>query len=295
MTTFLVTGGSGFLGAEVCRQLEKMGGKVLDLSINCLHSKTHESYDIDITRFDQLEQVFKSHQVDVIVHLASLLTTQSNLHPELAFRVNVLGSQNLLEITRQFGIQRFVYASSFSSIGYHPYEGYAVDETVVQTPDNFYGETKRFVEKIGQSYADKFGFQFVAGRLGSLVGPGQSTPTSAWRMDIFNLLKSGGKIEIKFAPQTALVLSHLTDTARAFVTLASADKVSHSIYHLPHDLIKAEELGKIVQSLRSDIKVTFGTATGQDMPSVISTEQFMREFNFQATPLAEALKQFQAS
>jgi nucleoside-diphosphate-sugar epimerase len=171
-----------------------------------------------------------------------------------------------------------------------------IDETVIPTPCNFYGETKRFVEMLGIGYARKFGLEFAAGRMGAVVGPGRTLSTSPWRMDIFNLLKTGGKITTKFAPQVTLAISGVEDTARALVTLATAKKIQHTIYNLPNDSLSLQQIAGMVKDLRKDIEFTFGTSVEQDMPPRVDTERFNREFTqFKHMPLAEALRQFQNS
>jgi threonine 3-dehydrogenase len=292
----LVTGGSGFLGTEVCRQLIRAGQKVIDVRHKAIPSSDVISMTADLSDRKQLETIFLAHKIGAIIHMAATLTTNSNQNPDLAFQVNVLGSNNLLELTRQYEVKRFIYSSSYSALGYRPIEQCPVDETLAPTPDNFYGETKRFVEALGVSYARKFGFQFTAGRMGAVVGPGNALTTSAWRMDIFNLLKTGGKIETKFAPRVTLAISHLEDTARALITLALAEKNNHSIYNLPNDSLSLQQIAQMVRTLRPDIEFSFGTNTDQDMPPLISAERFKTEFtDFRHVPLAEALRLYQLS
>jgi nucleoside-diphosphate-sugar epimerase len=292
----LVTGGSGFLGAEVCHQLIAAGQRVIDVRHRAMPASDVISISADIAEYQQLEAIFLEHKISTIIHMAAMLTTNSNQNPDLAFQVNVLGSNNLLELTHRYGVKRFVYSSSYSALGYRPIEECPVDETVAPTPGNFYGETKRFVEMLGTSYAQKFGFQFAAGRMGAVVGPGKALPTSSWRMDIFNMLKTGGKIETKFAPQVTLTISHLENTARAMVTLALAEKVQHNIYNLPNDSLSLQQIADLVKALRGDVEFSFGTTTDQDTPPLISAERFTREFtDFRHVPLAEALRLYQSA
>jgi UDP-glucose 4-epimerase len=292
----LVTGGSGFLGTEVCRQLIDAGQKVIDVRHKADPSNDVISMSADISDSKQLETIFQVHKISTIIHMAATLTTNSNQNPDLAFRVNVLGSNNLLELAHQYGVNRFIYSSSYSALGYCPIELCPVDESLAPTPDNFYGETKRFVETLGVSYARKFGFQFTAGRMGAVVGPGNALTTSAWRMDIFNMLKTGGKIETKFAPQVTLAISLVEDTARALVTLALAEKNQHSIYNLPNDSLSFQQIAQMVRKLRPDVEFSFGTSTDQDMPPLISAERFLQEFShFRHVPLAEAMRLYQLS
>jgi nucleoside-diphosphate-sugar epimerase len=296
MNAILVTGGSGFLGTEVCQQLIRAGQKVIDVRHKAKPSGDVISMTADLSDIKQLETIFLAHKISAIIHMAATLTTNSNQNPDLAFRVNVLGSNNLLELTRQYGVKRFIYSSSYSALGYRPIEKCPVDESLAPTPDNFYGETKRFVEALGVSYARKFGFQFTAGRMGAVVGPGNALSTSSWRMDIFNMLKTGGKIETKFSPQVTLSISLLEDTARALVTLALAEKNQHCIYNLPNDSLSLQQIAQMVHTLRPDIEFSFGTITDQDMPPLISADRFLQEFsNFRHVPLAEALRLYQLS
>jgi nucleoside-diphosphate-sugar epimerase len=134
------------------------------------------------------------------------------------------------------------------------------------------------------------------GRMGAVVGPGNALSTSSWRMDIFNKLKTGGRIETKFAPQVTLAISLLEDTARALVTLALAEKNQHSIYNLPNDSLSLQQIAQMVCALRPDIEFSFGTSTDQDMPPLISADRFLQEFSkFRHVPLAEALRLYQLS
>jgi len=293
---FLLTGASGFLGMEICNQLINAGYPLIAIQHQAPTAANVLSLPADITELEQLEAIFQKYAIQTIIHAASLLNTNSNQNPDLAFRVNVLGSYNLLECARKYQVKRFIYASSFSLIGHRPLEDCPVDESQIPIPDNFYGETKHFVERLGIGYALKFGFEFAAGRMGTLVGPGKATSTSSWRMDIFNRLKTGGPIITKYAPQVRLPISGVEDTARALITLATAEKLAHPIYHLPHDDLALEEVAAMVKSLRADAKFTFGDSTEVDMPPLISFQRFTDEFsNFKHLPLVEALLEYKLS
>ena len=292
----LITGASGFLGAEVCRQLVEAGHNLIVIRHQASTASNVITMTADISEAGQLEAIFEQYSIHTIIHMAATLSTNSNQNPDLAFRVNVLGSNNLLECAQKHQVKRFVYASSFSLIGFRPPEDCPVDENLAPTPCNFYGETKRFVEMMGIGYARKFGFEFAAGRMGAVVGPGKTLSTSPWRMDIFNMLKTGGKIVTKFAPQVRLPISGVEDTARSLVTLATAEKVRQQIYHLPNDSLSLEEIAGMVKALRADTEFVFGNSTEVDMPPLLATDRYNKEFsNFQHMPLAEALLKYQQS
>jgi nucleoside-diphosphate-sugar epimerase len=290
----LVTGASGFLGMEVCKLLQKAGHKLVVIRHQAAPAGDVITHTADISKIEELDTAFQAYPIQTIIHLASMLTTNSNQNPDLAFRVNVLGANNLMECAKKYKVKRFIYSSTYSLIGYRPLKECPVNEGIAPTPCNFYGETKQFVEAMGMSYAQKFGFEFAAGRMGAVVGSGNALSTSAWRMNIFNLLNSGGKIAFKFAPQVQLPISEVVDTARALVTLAEGEKVDHPIYHLPNDSLRIEEIAAMVKSLRKDIEFSYGTFTEVDMPPLISSELFSKEFpDFTHIPLNESLINYQ--
>ncbi len=289
--TILTTGGSGFLGSEVCRQLLDSGCQVVNISHRSAPLEKVISESADLTDIRQLEKVFQTYEISAIVHMAAALSSHSNQNPDEAFRLNVLGSFNLMEMARQFNISRFVYASTYSLLGYREPEFGLADESLIPTPDNFYGETKQFTEALGVNCGIKFGFHFSSGRMGALVGPGQASASSAWRMDIFNKLKTGGEIQVKFAPQTIMIFSLVEDTARALVTLALAEKNRHAIYNLPHDSITLEEMADFVTGLNPNIQFSFGRTLEHDMPTMIDASRFTSEFpQFKHIHLFEALR-----
>jgi nucleoside-diphosphate-sugar epimerase len=119
---FLVTGASGFLGIEVCKLLQKAGHKLVAIRHQAAPAGNIITHTADISKLEELETAFQTYPIQAIIHLASMLTTNSNQNPDRAFRVNVLGSNNLLECAKKYQVERFVYASTYSLIGYRPLE-----------------------------------------------------------------------------------------------------------------------------------------------------------------------------
>jgi UDP-glucose 4-epimerase len=123
----LVTGGAGGLGATVCRKLahERFQVRVLDLDTPRNRESVKEMADGvevvwgDITQPDSVRRATQG--VDAVVHLAGLLPPLTEQKPELARRVNVGGTQTLLNVTRERGERiPFVFTSSASVFGECP-------------------------------------------------------------------------------------------------------------------------------------------------------------------------------
>jgi threonine 3-dehydrogenase len=288
--SILVTGGSGFLGKPVCEYLIKQGFEVMDISLKNTAIPGCQSIQVDISKMDELEPVFSANKMDAIIHLAALLHSASWKNPAEAYQVNVQGSYNLLELARKYNIQRFIFGSTVDALGFHPAND-AVDEAIPVSPTDLYGETKRFIENLGLAYRDIYGLDFISTRIPFLVGPGCATPTSAWRMDIFNLLKSGGEIDFGFEADTLIPMADIRDSALEICALATAEKPRHSIYNLPCESIRMADLALMVQRLKQNIQVKFGNRKGDFYPARVDFSRFQKEYHLTHTPVENRLEQ----
>ena len=133
MDKILVTGGAGFIGSHVCDALLKKGKQVICLdNFNDYysplrkrkyieHNLSNKSFFLeksDITEFEKLKNVFEKHKIKIVIHLAARAGVRASLkNPFLYEKVNVKGTLNLLELSRQFKIKNFVFGSSSSVYG----------------------------------------------------------------------------------------------------------------------------------------------------------------------------------
>jgi nucleoside-diphosphate-sugar epimerase len=163
----VVTGGEGFIGRDVRSVLLSGGDDVISLDRqNGRQSFGGLSLECDITDGQRVEEIFASmsRQVYGIAHLASTLRTASERDPKQATEVNILGSLNVLEAARKFGVARVVFASSISIYGSKGTQD-DVSETDYTAPEDMYGAAKKYIEVLGNTYSHKFGIQFVSMRI----------------------------------------------------------------------------------------------------------------------------------
>lgn len=128
-STFLVTGGAGFIGSNLCEAILDMGYKVrcldnlstgfqsnIDLFIN---NKNYEFINGDIRDFDACMKACKD--VDYVLHQAAWGSVPRSIEmPQLYEEINIKGTLNMLEAARQNKVKKFVYASSSSVYGDEP-------------------------------------------------------------------------------------------------------------------------------------------------------------------------------
>jgi UDP-glucose 4-epimerase len=285
----MVTGGNGYVGQALCQRLTALGREVASVSRKEYDTKDYVSLVGDVGDKDSLAAIFEAHPIETVVHLASMLNTASRQHPDWAVRVNVMGSLNLMELCRDHGVKRFIFGSSFNAIGGRPGSDRAFDETEPSQPDEFYGETKRFVEKLGISLAELGAFEFASARMSIIVGPGEPSPTSAWRTDMFNLLPTGGAITITFAADEVIPLTHYEEIADSIAALVEAERLGHRVYHLPNESWRVVDLARELEAIGRDLHVSCGDRALDGIPARVSWSRLRDEFDFSATPLRERL------
>lgn len=148
----LVTGGCGYIGSHVVKALTQAGEEVVvfdNLSHGKRSSLLHGEKLVvgDITNHDDLAQVFATHKITAVIHLAALINAQESLsNPTLYEQVNQVGSQNVWEAGQKAGVTIYLYASSAAVYG-TPESPIPIKESAPLRPNNPYGATKLAGEK----------------------------------------------------------------------------------------------------------------------------------------------------
>ena len=192
---FLVTGGAGFIGSNLCEAILNMGYRVrcldnlstgkqenVDLLID------HTNYEFikgDITDFDTC--ISACEGVDFVLNQAAWGSVPRSIEMPLYYEeVNIRGTLNMMEAARQKGIKKFVYASSSSVYGDHPVlskkEG---QEGNLLSP---YALTKRVDEEYGKLYYKLYGLDTYGMRYFNVFGRRQD-PNGAYAAVIPKFIK----------------------------------------------------------------------------------------------------------
>jgi nucleoside-diphosphate-sugar epimerase len=285
----LVTGGAGFIGRNLCAALTRRGWNVV-----CVDSDPGDVAGCEkwnISEAAAVEAIFRGHQCDAIVHLASVLATASKEDPYKATNVNVGGSLNILEAAKQFRVGKVIYASSLAVYGTRP-ASLLVSEDEGVTPEDLYGASKRYVEALGEAYQANFGIRFVALRIAIVVGTGAKSVTSAWRSQIFESLEAGQSMEfsIPFRSEEVLPLVHVEDVVAMLVALVSARKPTAPVYNSFAESVTAGELKHEIELLNPKVRVTLGGRVVKGHPRAVDSSRFGKDFGFAPMPLRERLR-----
>ncbi|MBN1779937.1 GDP-mannose 4,6-dehydratase [bacterium] len=184
----LVTGGAGFIGSHLCETLIENGHSLVCLDNfndyydpaikhrNITALKNHDRFTLeegDILDWSMLEQVFKTHDFDIVVHLAARAGVRPSIQqPRLYQRVNVEGTVNLLELTVKKQIPKFILASTSSVYGNNQKVPFHEDDPV-DHPISPYAATKKACEVIAHSYHAIYNLSVTGLRFFTVYGPRQ--------------------------------------------------------------------------------------------------------------------------
>jgi UDP-glucose 4-epimerase len=197
VTTFLVTGGAGFVGSHLCDRLLAEGhrvvavddlstGRIANLSEARGYGKEFTFFNMDL-RADGLLQLFERHRPEVVMHLGAQAAVSTSMEkPALDASVNVMGSLNVLECARRTGSRKVVYAGSGGTLYGEPRK-LPVKETALggARPLSPYGVSKKVVIDYLSFYERFHGIEWTALALANVYGPRQDPHGEAGVISIF--------------------------------------------------------------------------------------------------------------
>jgi len=182
----LVTGGAGFIGAHTAKMLCDRGHSVVivddfndyysvqlkeDRIVTLLRGYAIEIERIDIRNVTALELLFQRNNFDAVCHLAARAGVRSSLeNPGLYYDVNVMGTLNIFECARKFGVSRVVFASSSSVYGNNTKLPFS-EEDFVDHPISPYAATKKSCELMAYHYHNLHAMNVIGLRFFTVYGP----------------------------------------------------------------------------------------------------------------------------
>ena len=154
---WLVTGGAGYIGSHVVKELQQNGLKVIvldDLSTGKQNRLSSETifYKGNILDKELLFQIFEDQKIEGIIHLAGKKSiSESLLYPNLYFEVNAVGTEVLIDAAINFGVKKAIFSSTAAVYAQQPgLVQYRVDS--LKSPASPYGQSKLFAERLLEAH-----------------------------------------------------------------------------------------------------------------------------------------------
>lgn len=177
--TILVIGGAGYIGSNVVDFLSQNAlndkNKVIVLDnlstgFKLAIANNAHFYEGDILDHNLLVKIFKTHKVDIVIHLAAkLLVDESVKKPLEYYQTNVGGLINLLTVMRDFNVKNLIFSSTAAVYGI-PEKQTALLESDITDPINPYGSSKLSCEYLIKAAQHAYGLNYVIFRYFNVAG-----------------------------------------------------------------------------------------------------------------------------
>src|SRR6056297_2625659 len=181
----LITGGLGFVGVHLARELLSRGEEVTIFDIAqdspVISDIKHKVNLIQGQLGDWAEVLEAVHSsgVDTIFHLGAMITMPAEANPWAAYMTNANGLYHILEAARHFDVANIIWPSGIAV--YAPGVAEIVNEdTYESNPSQIYAATKIFGERLGEYYHHKFDVNFRSPSFPAICGPGRRSGLAAY-------------------------------------------------------------------------------------------------------------------
>ena len=236
----LLTGGAGFVGLNVAEQLLGRGDEVLIFDLRAPRPFLSQAVFVqgDVSDFQAVRKVIAGRSLTDVIHLSAITAgpERDAREPRRIVEVNLIGTINLLQESKNHGVRRFVHASTGALYGA---AGIGVPEPLDEerhrpVPESMYGITKYAAERGCLRLAALWGLDVRIGRLAQVFGRWEHASGVRDRLsmptEIARIARAGG--EAVFPPLGPTDYIYAPDVASALIALLDAKAPSHRLYHL---------------------------------------------------------------
>jgi UDP-glucose 4-epimerase len=254
----LITGGAGFLGMHLAQRLVVLGNRVVlyDRSFDQIQSVSRgPAHDLafanqvvlvrgDVSDDILISSTIEQHQIEIVVHLAAILTAACAADPLMAVRVNCMGAAAVMTASARSMVRKVIFGSSVAVFSKtHP----APSDVSPLTPPSIYGATKAFAEHLASALMQANPALDLLGlRFGWIYGPGRRR---GWN-DMQNLLSAFALEEPQVTyPDyaTANDWTYVSDAVEAICQCLAAPRASITAYNVPGDYRRVQDAVKYLQ------------------------------------------------
>ncbi|MDC0232794.1 NAD(P)-dependent oxidoreductase [Pelagibacteraceae bacterium] len=275
--TILVTGGLGFIGSKVVLQLLKRNINVIaaDIDIeknkNKLKKNINELFlddtlvrfeKLDITNYEQIENIFKNNNIDSVINLAYGIGTICEENPLLASKINIVGTTSIFEMIVKYKIRRLVFTSSETVYGAHQefFGNRAVNENDHSSINNHfytYGVMKLLNEFMAEKYIKKHACSIAYTRPSVVYGYGRQNTAINWAEDFAAKPALGKSAHLPFSKKNKDNWIYVDDCAEQLVRLTLKETLNFSCFNTGSETLNGYQLEETVKKIIPNAEINF--------------------------------------
>ncbi len=296
--SILAIGGAGFIGRRMIPLLVDRGEQVTCMDIDvqgatAAFQKHGDAVNVvrgDVTQFDDVIGAILETKAERVINLSYFI---GDLAPHVAFKLDIVGMDNVFEAARRTGVKHTVFASSLAVTGQQKHFG----ERMVNEDDERKGVTQYAVNKItnewqAHDYRRAYGMQITCIRPANVTGPDKKFGS----IDHVNCMCQPARGQsVSFPHRDAMrCVIHVEDMAEVFARVLMADKPQRETYNSGGAMVSLGELAALVQEFLPDADIRFENETGgRDISGnyLIDNSRLVEEFGVQYAPLRQRVRE----
>jgi len=292
MPKILLIGACGQLGTELTIALRKIYGheNVIASDINAPKMGFADAYFEHLNVLDDrmLGDIVDKRGITEIYNLAAILSAVGEMNPKFAWKLNMEGLLNTLDIAKEKKLDKVFWPSSIAVFGPNTPSQNTPQNTIMD-PDTVYGISKLAGERWCAYYHQKYGVDVRSLRYPGLIGykglPGGGTTDYA--VDIYHKALAGQKFECFLSEHTYLPMMYMPDAIKSTLELMQADieniKVRSS-YNLSAMSFSPKEIAASIKKLIADFEISynpdFRQAIADSWPGSIDDTQAQKDWGW---------------
>ena len=264
MKKILVIGAGGQIGTELVTELRKRFGtdSTVASDLNAPKEPVDGVFEqLDVLDKDRLKEVIDKHQITEVYQLAALLSATAEKNPDFAWKLNMEGLFNVLNLARDGVIKKIFWPSSIAVFGPTTPRVNTPQYTVME-PSTVYGISKLAGERWCEYYAAQYNVDVRSIRYPGLLSyttlPGGGTTDYA--VDIFYSAKKNEPFTCFLKEDTPLPMMYMADAIRATIDLMEAPKEQikiRSSYNLGGISFTPKEIFDEIKELNPDFSISY--------------------------------------
>ena len=275
--TFLVTGGTGFIGKRVVAKLLSKNIQVVATDINIgneqsefekylnsknVSTKGLELRELDMSSKEDIKNIFNNYKFTNIISCGYQMSNLIDSNPVKGSEVNIVGMTNLFQAVLDYKINRMVFPSSQSVYGttsklFNNQPVKEDDYCGLQHQLFTYAVMKLLNEFMAQKYMALHNISIACTRPSVVFGFGRKRSSLMWAEEFATNPALGKSVHLPFPETNKDNYIYVEDCAEQFIELSLKEKLNHFVYNTGSETVSGMELKKIILELIPDAEVTF--------------------------------------